>query len=145
MSISRQGGCFTLYYTGLVDWLSAALLYIKICFCQVLACVLHYFMLASWAWMAIEAFYMYIALVKVFHTFQHKFLLKCSLVAWGKILIFYVFKSTLTKIIGGLSHQYLTPKQCYKRSVMLCIKKYRCNGLDYVNYCGVKQGMGPYS
>ena len=50
-----------------------------------MAALTHYFLLAAMAWMSVEAFYMYIAIVRVFHTYYSKFLLKCCLIGWGKI------------------------------------------------------------
>ena len=51
---------------------------------QVFAGLTHYFVLASMAWMTIEAFYMYVAIVQVFPTYYPKFLFKCSLFGWGE-------------------------------------------------------------
>lgn len=50
---------------------------------QIFAGAMHYFLLATWLWMAVEAFYMYHALVKVFQTYYSRFLLKSILIAWG--------------------------------------------------------------
>lgn len=49
---------------------------------QVTAVLLHYALLASFCWMAVEAFYMYIALVLVF-SYIKKFMVKVMLVGWG--------------------------------------------------------------
>jgi hypothetical protein len=54
--------------------------------CRTAAIALHYFLLATFLWMAIEAFNMYLAFVKVFPTSNpSKFMLKCCLFAWGKV------------------------------------------------------------
>ena len=45
--------------------------------------MLHFLLLAAIFWMAVEAFYMYLALVKVFDTYIARFQLKSSLVGWG--------------------------------------------------------------
>ncbi|KAI0228620.1 hypothetical protein LSAT2_020888 [Lamellibrachia satsuma] len=55
--------------------------------CKIFAGAMHYFLLATWLWMAVEAFYMYHALVKVFQTYYSRFLLKSILIAWGVPLI----------------------------------------------------------
>ena len=53
--------------------------------CRTAAIALHYFLLSSFLWMAVEAFNMYRAFVKVFPTSNpSKFMLKCCLFAWGK-------------------------------------------------------------
>ncbi|CAB4018009.1 adhesion G- coupled receptor G7-like [Paramuricea clavata] len=52
--------------------------------CRTAAIALHYFLLATFLWMAIEAFNMYLAFVKVFpNSSPSKFMLKCCLIAWG--------------------------------------------------------------
>ncbi|CAG5126357.1 unnamed protein product, partial [Candidula unifasciata] len=51
--------------------------------CKVVAVLLHYFLLSSLTWMAVEAFYMYLALILVFKTYFTHFILKCCLVGWG--------------------------------------------------------------
>ena len=50
---------------------------------QIMAVLLHFSLLSSLCWMAVEAFYMYLALVLVFKTYFTNFLLKCSLIGWG--------------------------------------------------------------
>ncbi|XP_033740678.1 adhesion G-protein coupled receptor G6-like isoform X2 [Pecten maximus] len=55
--------------------------------CKVVAVLLHYFLLSAMTWMAVEAFYMYLALVKIFNTYIRRFLLKCCLVGWGLPLV----------------------------------------------------------
>lgn len=52
--------------------------------CISTAFFLHYFLLASFTWMAMEAVHMYIALVKVFNTYISHFMLKIGFVGWGK-------------------------------------------------------------
>ncbi|XP_066263884.1 uncharacterized protein [Branchiostoma lanceolatum] len=51
--------------------------------CTVVAFLLHYFLLAVFMWMAIEAFNMYLAFVKVLGAHVSKFLLKAAILAWG--------------------------------------------------------------
>ncbi|XP_055888101.1 uncharacterized protein LOC106072137 isoform X1 [Biomphalaria glabrata] len=58
--------------------------------CKAVAVLLHYFLLSSLMWMAVEAFYMYLALVRVFKTYFTNFILKCALVGWGIPLIIVV-------------------------------------------------------
>lgn len=56
--------------------------------CVSTAFFLHYFLLASFTWMAMEAVHMYIALVKVFNTYISRFMLKIGIAGWGKWLIY---------------------------------------------------------
>ncbi|XP_029420645.1 adhesion G-protein coupled receptor G2 isoform X2 [Nannospalax galili] len=52
-------------------------------FCISVAVFLHYFLLVSFTWMGLEAFHMYLALVKVFNTYIRKYILKSCIVGWG--------------------------------------------------------------
>ncbi|XP_066105756.1 adhesion G-protein coupled receptor G2 isoform X2 [Saccopteryx bilineata] len=51
--------------------------------CISAAAFLHYFLLVSFTWMGLEAFHMYLALVKVFNTYIRKYILKFCIVGWG--------------------------------------------------------------
>ncbi|XP_053168964.1 adhesion G-protein coupled receptor G2 isoform X3 [Hemicordylus capensis] len=51
--------------------------------CISVALFLHYFLLASFTWMGLEAFHMYLALVKVFNTYVRKYILKFCIIGWG--------------------------------------------------------------
>ncbi|RLW07685.1 hypothetical protein DV515_00003643, partial [Chloebia gouldiae] len=51
--------------------------------CIAVAVFLHYFLLVSFTWMGLEAFHMYLALVKVFNTYVRKYILKFCVVGWG--------------------------------------------------------------
>lgn len=52
--------------------------------CIATAASLHYFLLASFTWMGLEAVHMYFALVKVFNTYVPSYILKFCAVGWGK-------------------------------------------------------------
>ncbi|KFU84037.1 G-protein coupled receptor 64, partial [Chaetura pelagica] len=51
--------------------------------CITVAACLHYFLLAAFTWMGLEAFHMYLALVKVFNTYVQRYMLKFCIVGWG--------------------------------------------------------------
>ncbi|XP_037118984.1 adhesion G-protein coupled receptor G6-like [Syngnathus acus] len=55
--------------------------------CIITAAALHYFLLASFTWMALEAVHMYFALVKVFNTYVPAYILKFCAVGWGVPLV----------------------------------------------------------
>uniref|UniRef100_A0A673W6D5 Adhesion G-protein coupled receptor G2 n=1 Tax=Salmo trutta TaxID=8032 RepID=A0A673W6D5_SALTR len=55
--------------------------------CISTAWFLHYFLLASFTWMGLEAVHMYLALVKVFNTYIPRYMLKFSLLGWGTPLL----------------------------------------------------------
>ncbi|XP_038144285.1 adhesion G-protein coupled receptor G2-like [Cyprinodon tularosa] len=51
--------------------------------CLYVALLLHYSLLASFIWMALEGFHLYLLLVKVFNIYVRRYLLKLSVVGWG--------------------------------------------------------------
>ncbi|XP_037699146.1 adhesion G-protein coupled receptor G6 isoform X2 [Choloepus didactylus] len=51
--------------------------------CTAVAALLHFFLLATFTWMGLEAIHMYIALVKVFNTYIHRYILKFCIIGWG--------------------------------------------------------------
>ncbi|KAI8519490.1 hypothetical protein Bbelb_027470 [Branchiostoma belcheri] len=55
--------------------------------CTVVTFLLHYFLLAVFMWMAVEAFNMYLAFIKVLGAHVSRFILKAAIFAWGLPLI----------------------------------------------------------
>uniref|UniRef100_A0A8C8DEF8 G-protein coupled receptors family 2 profile 2 domain-containing protein n=1 Tax=Oncorhynchus tshawytscha TaxID=74940 RepID=A0A8C8DEF8_ONCTS len=55
--------------------------------CVVVASTLHYFLLASFTWMGLEAVHMYFALVKVFNVYVPSYILKLCALGWGTPLV----------------------------------------------------------
>lgn len=54
--------------------------------CQVVAGLLHYFILATFLWMGIEAASLYRSFIKVFKSgSETRFIVRASVVGWGKI------------------------------------------------------------
>ncbi|KAM5325162.1 adhesion G-protein coupled receptor G6 isoform 2-T2 [Glossophaga mutica] len=51
--------------------------------CIAIAALLHFFLLATFTWMGLEAIHMYIALVKVFNTYIRRYILKFCVIGWG--------------------------------------------------------------
>ncbi|XP_057345127.1 adhesion G-protein coupled receptor G6 isoform X2 [Manis pentadactyla] len=51
--------------------------------CIAVAALLHFFLLATFTWMGLEAIHMYIALVKVFNTYIRRYILKFCIIGWG--------------------------------------------------------------
>ncbi|XP_060764518.1 adhesion G-protein coupled receptor G2 isoform X6 [Neoarius graeffei] len=70
--------------------------------CISTAFFLHYFLLASFTWMAMEAVHMYIALVKVFNTYVSRFMVKLGLAGWGIPLIVVIIVISIEKNNYGL-------------------------------------------
>ncbi|XP_057595706.1 adhesion G-protein coupled receptor G6 isoform X6 [Hippopotamus amphibius kiboko] len=57
--------------------------------CTAVAALLHFFLLATFTWMGLEAIHMYIALVKVFNTYIRRYILKFCIIGWG--LFIFIF------------------------------------------------------
>ncbi|KAL3992620.1 nuclear pore complex protein [Sarotherodon galilaeus] len=51
--------------------------------CFYMALALHYSLLATFTWMALEGFHLYLLLVKIFNISVSRYILKLSLVGWG--------------------------------------------------------------
>nr|XP_033502591.1 adhesion G-protein coupled receptor G4 [Epinephelus lanceolatus] len=66
------------------SWLSSWELY---GLCVAVASMLHYFLLASFTWMGLEAVNMYFALVKVFNVYVPSYILKFCALGWGTPLV----------------------------------------------------------
>ncbi|XP_034274819.1 adhesion G-protein coupled receptor G6 isoform X3 [Pantherophis guttatus] len=64
--------------------------------CIAIAALLHYFLLATFTWMALEAVHMYIALVKVFNTYIRRYILKFCVIGWGlpALVVIIILAST---------------------------------------------------
>ncbi|XP_071193930.1 adhesion G-protein coupled receptor G2-like [Salvelinus alpinus] len=70
--------------------------------CISTAWFLHYFLLASFTWMGLEAVHMYLALVKVFNTYIPRYMLKFSLLGWGTPLLVVIVVIAVDKDNYGL-------------------------------------------
>ncbi|XP_034041401.1 adhesion G-protein coupled receptor G1 [Thalassophryne amazonica] len=63
--------------------------------CQILGLFLHWSLLATFCWMALEGFHLYLLLVRVFNIYVRRYLLKLSLVGWGFPTVIAVVCGTL--------------------------------------------------
>ncbi|NXK57503.1 AGRG6 protein, partial [Sylvietta virens] len=93
--------------------------------CIAVAALLHFFLLATFTWMGLEAVHMYIALVKVFNTYIRRYILKFCIIGWGlpALVIAIVFASANT----NASHIY--GKELYGRDA---------NGQGGDDFCWIK-------
>ncbi|CAH1255346.1 ADGRG7 [Branchiostoma lanceolatum] len=82
--------------------------------CTVVAFLLHYFLLAVFMWMAVEAFNMYLAFIKVLGAHVSKFFLKAAIFAWG--LPFVLAVATL---VVDVPSTYPNGQETY-RSTKVC-------------------------
>ncbi|KAG9267109.1 adhesion G-protein coupled receptor G2-like [Astyanax mexicanus] len=89
--------------------------------CVYVAVLIHYSLMATFTWTAIEGFHLYLLFLRVFNIYIRRYLLKLSLVGWGVpavvvALIFIIDKTVYLDV--GLS----TNQTCYINS-------------DVVKYC----------
>ncbi|KAM7014930.1 adhesion G-protein coupled receptor G1-like [Tautogolabrus adspersus] len=66
--------------------------------CRGLGLFLHWSLLATFTWTALEGFHLYLLLVRVFNIYVRRYLLKLSVVGWGL--------PTLTAVVCGISGVY---------------------------------------
>lgn len=81
LSLALLGLCMLFL---LDSWLSS---FSNYSLCIATAATLHYFLLASFTWMGLEALHMYLALVKVFNIYVPSYILKFCAVGWGFPLV----------------------------------------------------------
>ncbi|XP_056254325.1 adhesion G-protein coupled receptor G4 isoform X2 [Seriola aureovittata] len=84
------------------SWLSSWGLY---ALCVAAASTLHYFLLASFTWMGLEAVNMYFALVKVFNVYVPSYILKFCALGWGLPLMICILVLIVDRDAYG-SHLY---------------------------------------
>ncbi|XP_068187778.1 adhesion G-protein coupled receptor G4-like [Antennarius striatus] len=73
--------------------------------CVAVASTLHYFLLASFTWMGLEAVNMYFALVKVFNVYIPSYILKFCALGWGIPLLICILVFIMNRDAYG-SHLY---------------------------------------
>ncbi|NXJ19314.1 AGRG6 protein, partial [Dicrurus megarhynchus] len=93
--------------------------------CIAVAALLHFFLLATFTWMGLEAVHMYIALVKVFNTYIRRYILKFCIIGWG--LPALVIAIALASANTNASHVY--GKELYGRDA---------NGQGGDDFCWIK-------
>uniref|UniRef100_A0A3P9I1H6 Adhesion G protein-coupled receptor G3 n=1 Tax=Oryzias latipes TaxID=8090 RepID=A0A3P9I1H6_ORYLA len=52
--------------------------------CVYMALALHYSLLATFCWMGLEGFHLYLLIIKVFNIYINRYMLKISVVGWGE-------------------------------------------------------------
>ena len=62
--------------------------------CQMIACILHYFMLTTFMWMLVEAVNLYYSFVKIFNgRDKKKFFKWASIASWGMYILWIFAKN----------------------------------------------------
>ncbi|RVE74884.1 hypothetical protein OJAV_G00026660 [Oryzias javanicus] len=72
--------------------------------CLYMALALHYSLLATFSWMALEGFHLYLLLVKVFNIYTSRYLLKISVIGWGVPAVIVSIVVSINKEFYGLSN-----------------------------------------
>ncbi|XP_053538336.1 adhesion G-protein coupled receptor G4 [Ictalurus punctatus] len=72
--------------------------------CIATAAILHYFFLATFTWMGLEAINMYLAFVKVFNVYVSSYILKFCTLGWGLPLIIVSVVLAVDKNCYGRTH-----------------------------------------
>nr|XP_008504896.1 PREDICTED: probable G-protein coupled receptor 97 isoform X3 [Equus przewalskii] len=67
--------------------------------CRAHGAVFHYFLLCTFTWMGLEAFHLYLLIIRVFNTYFGHYFLKLSLVGWG-LPALIVFGNGIAKSYG---------------------------------------------
>ncbi|KAK2828158.1 hypothetical protein Q5P01_019192 [Channa striata] len=73
--------------------------------CVTVASMMHYFLLASFTWMGLEAVNMYLALVKVFNVYVPSYILKFCVLGWGLPLVICILVLIVNRDAYG-NHLY---------------------------------------
>ncbi|XP_042369793.1 adhesion G-protein coupled receptor G2-like, partial [Plectropomus leopardus] len=95
--------CLSLLFLNLVFLLDGWLaLYPAIGLCISTAFFLHYFLLTSFTWAALEALHMYLSIVRVFTPYLSRYMLKFSLIGWGIPLLIVIIVIAVDKDNYGL-------------------------------------------
>ena len=78
--------CLTLFFLYLIFLVGIDQVFHRYV-CIVVAFLLQYLTLASLMWMGVEAFNLYLIVVKVFDAAPERFVLKAAIIAWGECLL----------------------------------------------------------
>ncbi|KAL2077187.1 hypothetical protein ACEWY4_026691 [Coilia grayii] len=71
--------------------------------CVSVAAIQHFFVLASFTWMGLEALHMYFALVKVFNTYVPSYILKFCVLGWGIPAVIIILILAIDRDVYGSS------------------------------------------
>ncbi|XP_071490277.1 adhesion G-protein coupled receptor G6-like [Diadema antillarum] len=91
--------------------------------CVIVGLLIHYFLLASMCWMAVEAAIMYLQFVKVFNTHVSKFMLKACFCAWGLPLVvcIIIVASDHSMYLGDNTYCFVSPGPALYYGVLLLV------------------------
>ncbi|XP_062380540.1 adhesion G-protein coupled receptor G5-like isoform X2 [Sardina pilchardus] len=87
--------------------------------CVYVAVMLHYSLLATFSWTAIEGFHLYLLLVRVFNTYVRRYLLKLGLLGWGVPAVVVSLVLIIDKSVYGLV-TVITPGNNTDTTLQMC-------------------------
>ncbi|XP_072925895.1 adhesion G-protein coupled receptor G1-like [Hemitrygon akajei] len=99
--------------------------------CKTMAVLLHYSLLCTFTWMAIEGLHLYLMLIKVFNTYVKHYIPKLALMGWGIPAVVVSLCIAVDKDNYG---QFQIKVQDNNSSVSMCW--IRNNMVHYVTNCG---------
>ncbi|XP_029452365.1 adhesion G-protein coupled receptor G6 isoform X3 [Rhinatrema bivittatum] len=94
--------------------------------CIAVAALLHFFLLATFTWMGLEAIHMYIALVKVFNTYIRRYMLKFCIIGWGLPAV------VVAIVLANIPKKEVYVKQSYGKDI---------NGQGGDDFCWIKDNI----
>ncbi len=80
--VSLSGALFLLNMSFMLSEWAATLTLKEVC--VFIAVTIHYSLLCSFTWMAIEALHLYLLLARVFNIYIKYYMVKLSLIGWGE-------------------------------------------------------------
>ncbi|MBN3309783.1 AGRG6 protein, partial [Amia calva] len=86
--------------------------------CISFAVLLHYFLLCSFFWMAVEGFHLYMLLCKVFNMYIRKYILKLCLVAWGVPAVVTILTACINMEVYGRPIYFMS-SSCFVNNVVV--------------------------
>ncbi|TRY95086.1 hypothetical protein DNTS_004180 [Danionella cerebrum] len=80
--------------------------------CVLVAVIIHYSLLSSFTWMAIEAFHLYLLLIRVFNIYIKHYTVKLSIVGW----VLYLVKPFFVQLLDQGAYRLLWSESCVLHS-----------------------------
>ncbi|XP_030582178.1 adhesion G-protein coupled receptor G1-like [Archocentrus centrarchus] len=84
--------------------------------CFYMALALHYSLLATFSWMALEGFHLYLLLIKIFNISVSRYLLKLSVVGWG-------LPAVIVSVVVGIDRRFygrVSPDWSHDEDAQIC-------------------------